>query len=157
MQAPTHSTTDGDVIERERYAPDLGADNECGCVCPPPPRLPSFKALHARHGSHDSVSLNGPSPECALTPSVFAPGGEAPTAVASATCASSSSESEEEDATDYSFAALAHARALQRRRHAAHPLSSVLGVRGALLPVARVLGCVVVVAVLAGSGRWTWV
>ncbi|KAJ7152713.1 hypothetical protein C8R43DRAFT_1003390 [Mycena crocata] len=64
------------------------------------------------------------------------------------------SEAEEEDATDYSFAALAHARQLQARRHAPHPLSSVLGVWGALGALARVLGCVIVVGVLATSGRW---
>ncbi|KAJ7093344.1 hypothetical protein B0H15DRAFT_1020761 [Mycena belliarum] len=165
MQTPTHSLfdSDGDVVEPERecnYMPDLGADSACGSVRPTgtPPRRPSFKALHARLGSisQDSLSGSSLSLECAL-PSVFAsPSGS----VASATCSASDSEeaeAEAEDATDYSFPALAHARALQRRRHAAHPLSAVLGVRGALLPVVRVLGCVVVVAVLAGSGRWTWV
>ncbi|KAJ7073407.1 hypothetical protein B0H15DRAFT_806788 [Mycena belliarum] len=162
MQAPTHFIPDGDVVERGRYTPDLGAESACGSLRPTPLRRPSFKALHGhgRLGSHDST--RGLSPECALTPSVFASG----PAVASAPCASSSSsssssseseeEEEAEDATDFSFAALAHARTLQRRRYAAHPPSAVPGVRGALLPVVRMLGCVVAVAVLAGSGRWTY-
>ncbi|KAJ7885813.1 hypothetical protein B0H13DRAFT_2535476 [Mycena leptocephala] len=48
--------------------------------------------------------------------------------------------SESEDHTDYSFPALQHAR--------------LLGLGGAALSLARALGCVVVVAVLAGGGRW---
>ncbi|KAJ7909002.1 hypothetical protein B0H13DRAFT_2494595 [Mycena leptocephala] len=60
--------------------------------------------------------------------------------------------SESEDHTDYSFPALQHARLLQTRRHAPHPLSSLLGLRGAALSLARALGCVAVVAVLAGGG-----
>ncbi|KAJ7133102.1 hypothetical protein C8R44DRAFT_899445 [Mycena epipterygia] len=64
-----------------------------------------------------------------------------------------SSESEEEDRTDYSLPALIRARALQTRRHSPHPFSSVLGVRGALASVIRVVGWVVVVAALARSGR----
>ncbi|KAJ7133155.1 hypothetical protein C8R44DRAFT_771986 [Mycena epipterygia] len=65
-----------------------------------------------------------------------------------------SSESEEEDSTDYSLPALLRARALQTRRHTAHPFSSVLGVRGAMASVMRVVGWIVVVGVLAGRGRW---
>ncbi|KAJ7610742.1 hypothetical protein DFH06DRAFT_1345849 [Mycena polygramma] len=64
------------------------------------------------------------------------------------------SDSEEEDLTDYSFPALQHARLMQTRRHVPHPLSSVLGLRGAVVSLARALGCVAVVAVLAGWGRW---
>ncbi|KAJ7445058.1 hypothetical protein FB451DRAFT_69431 [Mycena latifolia] len=66
----------------------------------------------------------------------------------------SSSDSEEEDATDFSLPALVHARALQTRRHAPHPFSSVLGVRGGLGSVARVGGWLLVVAVLANRGHW---
>ncbi|KAJ6595045.1 hypothetical protein DFH09DRAFT_158304 [Mycena vulgaris] len=99
----------------------------------------------------DSAVSSSTCPACAPTPSQNPP---------SSTCSTSSgppsppSESEEEDATDYSFPALQHARALQSRRHAPHPLSSVLGLRAGLVSLLRVLGCVVVVAVLAGSGRW---
>ncbi|KAJ7133176.1 hypothetical protein C8R44DRAFT_772014 [Mycena epipterygia] len=66
-----------------------------------------------------------------------------------------SSESEEEDSTDYSLPALLRARALQTRRHTSHPFSSVLGARAATVRVLCVAGWLVVVAVLAGSGRWT--
>ncbi|KAJ7722225.1 hypothetical protein DFH07DRAFT_972022 [Mycena maculata] len=65
-----------------------------------------------------------------------------------------SDASEEEDATDYSLPALVRARALQTRRHAPHPFSSVVRVRGALGSVARVAGWLLIVAVLAGRGHW---
>ncbi|KAJ7731819.1 hypothetical protein DFH07DRAFT_1065671 [Mycena maculata] len=65
-----------------------------------------------------------------------------------------SDASEEEDATDYSLPALVRARALQTRRHAPHPFTSVVGLRGALGSVARVAGWLLIVAVLAGRGRW---
>ncbi|KAF7342419.1 hypothetical protein MVEN_01830900 [Mycena venus] len=68
-----------------------------------------------------------------------------------------SSEEEEEDATDYSLPALVHARALQTRRHVPHPFSSVVGVRAGLGRVVRVAGWMIVVAVLAGRGRWATV
>ncbi|KAJ7110530.1 hypothetical protein C8R44DRAFT_800186 [Mycena epipterygia] len=67
---------------------------------------------------------------------------------------SNPSEPEEEDSTDYSLPALLRARALQTRRHTAHPFSSVLGARAATVRVLCLAGWVVVVAVLAGSGRW---
>ncbi|KAF8186099.1 hypothetical protein K438DRAFT_1038905 [Mycena galopus ATCC 62051] len=66
----------------------------------------------------------------------------------------SSSSEEEEDSTDYSLPALVYARALQTRRHMPHPFSSVLGVRGALGRVGRIAVWLVLVAVLAGRGRW---
>ncbi|KAJ6484654.1 hypothetical protein C8R45DRAFT_998919 [Mycena sanguinolenta] len=65
----------------------------------------------------------------------------------------SSSSSEEDDATDYSLPALVYARALQTRRHMLHPFSSVVGARGALGRVARIvvwLGLVTVLAMI----RW---
>lgn len=76
------------------------------------------------------------------------------TTLSSAPRSLSSGEWEEEDATDYSFAALAQARALQSRRHAPHELSSLLGVRGALVSLARILIGLLFVGVLAASGRW---
>jgi hypothetical protein len=65
--------------------------------------------------------------------------------------------SEEEDSTDYSLPALVHARALQTRRHVPHPFSSVVGARAALGRVARIAVWLIVVAVLAGRGRWATV
>ncbi|KAJ7133137.1 hypothetical protein C8R44DRAFT_849376 [Mycena epipterygia] len=60
----------------------------------------------------------------------------------------------EEDSTDYSLPAVRRARALQTRRHTSHPSSSVPGARAAIVRVLCVAGWLVVVAVLAGRGRW---
>ncbi|KAJ7445055.1 hypothetical protein FB451DRAFT_1376245 [Mycena latifolia] len=62
------------------------------------------------------------------------------------------SESEEySEDVPVSLPALVHARALQTRRRAPHPVSSVLGVRGALKSVARIGLCLVAVAGVVGS------
>ncbi|KAJ7501103.1 hypothetical protein B0H11DRAFT_754485 [Mycena galericulata] len=131
-----------DEEEYLRYGLNLGAETESVSVsaCPTPPLLRSKSPVEdewvgetgdcgTRSNAHDFVAStlsSAPSPP----------------------------ESEEEDATDFSFPALARARALQSRRHAPHPLSSVLGLRGGLVSLARVAVGVAVVAVLAGSGRW---
>ncbi|KAJ7214799.1 hypothetical protein GGX14DRAFT_562831 [Mycena pura] len=73
---------------------------------------------------------------------------------ASSSSSESSRESSCEDATDYSFAALERARSLQRRRHTSHPLDAVLGVHGGARALLRAAVCVLVIAVLAGRGRW---
>ncbi|KAJ6451165.1 hypothetical protein C8R45DRAFT_946379 [Mycena sanguinolenta] len=66
---------------------------------------------------------------------------------------SASSSEEEEDATDYSLPVLVYARALQTRRHMLHSFSSVVGVRGAIGRVARIMLWLGLVAVLASRGR----
>ncbi|KAJ7686030.1 hypothetical protein B0H17DRAFT_1072882 [Mycena rosella] len=95
-----------------------------------------------------------PSPSAASDCSTSSAGSYASYPSTPAALSEAGTLSEEEDATDYSLPALVHARALQTRRHAPHPFSSVVGVRGALGSVARVAGWLVVVAVLAGRGRW---
>ncbi|KAK7050570.1 hypothetical protein R3P38DRAFT_3174042 [Favolaschia claudopus] len=67
---------------------------------------------------------------------------------------SPSSDEESEDSTDYSLPALLRARALQSRRHVAHPLGTVLGVRAAGVRLLRLGVWLGVVVVLAGRGRW---
>ncbi|KAJ7445052.1 hypothetical protein FB451DRAFT_69371 [Mycena latifolia] len=59
----------------------------------------------------------------------------------------------EDDAEDVpvSLPALVHVRALQTRRRAPHPVSSVLGARGALESVARIGLCLVAAAVVVGA------
>ncbi|KAJ7456241.1 hypothetical protein B0H11DRAFT_2200162 [Mycena galericulata] len=107
---------------------------------PPPPPLPSASAF-------PPFPFSSPAPSTA-PPSASASASSSPSPPSSPP----SSSEEEEDSTDYSLPALVRARALQTRRHAPHPLSSVLGVRGALVRVVRVGGWVLVVAVLAV--RW---
>ncbi|KAJ7463620.1 hypothetical protein FB451DRAFT_1370557 [Mycena latifolia] len=141
---------DDDEYEGEymQYSLDLGADSEPASECPTPRRKPSLQALQLsplRQECGINIEDVPPSP----AESEFEPDSSSfssPPSIAS--------ESEDEDATDYSFPALQHARTLQSRRHAAHPLSSVIGLRGAFFPLVRALGCVVVVAVLAGRGGW---
>ncbi|KAJ7931009.1 hypothetical protein B0H13DRAFT_868963 [Mycena leptocephala] len=101
---------------------------------PPPSRAPS-------PSSNDSTSPTRPYASYPSTPAAFP---------------KTDLSSEEEDATDFSLPALVHARALQTRRHAPHTFSSVLGVRGALVSVARVTGWLVIVALLAGRGSERW-
>lgn len=135
---------------------DVGADSGCRFACPaaPPPR-PPFRALHGRAGSQDGGDPDDGAFECAVFSDSDSDSAFCTSGAFSASGSESEVELEAEDATDYSFPALARARALQGRRHAAHPLSVVLGVRGALGPLVRVVGCVAVVAVLAGGGRWS--
>ncbi|KAJ7689203.1 hypothetical protein B0H17DRAFT_1180375 [Mycena rosella] len=145
-----------------RYTLNLGAGSECASrcasACPTPPPRPSPKPLRLAPAPvvppswewHAPIDPAPPSPSSSLSDS----DSDVPSPSLSSCPSPSDSDSEEEDGTDYSFPALQHARARQSRRHAPHSLSAVLGLRGGLLSVARVLGCVVVVAVLAGSGRW---
>ncbi|KAJ6533291.1 hypothetical protein DFH09DRAFT_1406803 [Mycena vulgaris] len=108
---------------------------------PPPSRSPSPAASDSDSDCSDSSTASAASyASYPSTPTALSPHADP--------------ASEEEDATDYSLPALVHARALQTRRHAPHPFSSVVGVRGALGSVARVAGWLIVVAVLAGRGRW---
>ncbi|KAJ7431985.1 hypothetical protein B0H11DRAFT_2297916 [Mycena galericulata] len=134
-----------DEEEYLRYGLNLGAETESVSVsvCPTPPLLRS--KLPAEFMEEEWVGEAG---NCNGSSDPHASPASTPSSVPS------QPESEEEDATDYSFPALAHARALQSRRHAPHPISSVLGLRGGLLSLARVAVGVAVVAVLAGSGRW---
>ncbi|KAJ6587908.1 hypothetical protein B0H19DRAFT_1366692, partial [Mycena capillaripes] len=134
-------------------------ENECDCgICfehaVAPVRTPCCG--HVFCAEHIAAWLHGPASDgrCPACRS------RDPSPTRSA-CSSSSTDSdsvatfhdaEEEDLTDYSFPALTHARFVQARRQASHPLSSVLGVHGAALSLVRALGCVVVVAWLAGGG-----
>ncbi|KAJ7088078.1 hypothetical protein B0H15DRAFT_801126 [Mycena belliarum] len=105
----------------------------------PPPSLAAPSAYPAAYAAYPSV----PSPCAPPSPASSPPASAYPT-----------SEEEEEDATDFSLPALLRARALQTRRHAPHPLSAVLGVRGALVRLARAGALLGVVALLAARGRW---
>ncbi|KAJ7696224.1 hypothetical protein B0H17DRAFT_1329273 [Mycena rosella] len=155
---------DDEQEEYPHYTLNLGAGSECASLCPSacptPPLRPSLK----------NVRLAPPLPAPAVPRSwewqadeiapILAEPAQPPSPVSDSSRSSEShsspaSESEEEDLTDYSFPALQHARLLQSRRHAPHPLSAVLGLRGGVLSAVRVLACVVAVAVLAGSGRWS--
>ncbi|KAJ7433895.1 hypothetical protein B0H11DRAFT_747816 [Mycena galericulata] len=131
-----------DEEEYLRYGLDLGTETESVSVsvCPTPPLLRS--KLPTESMEEEWV---GEAADCGTC---YVSSASTPSSIPS------QPESEEEDATDFSFPALAHARALQSRRHAPHPLSSVLGLRGGLVSLARVAVGVAVVAVLAGSGRW---
>ncbi|KAJ7288612.1 hypothetical protein C8J57DRAFT_1707023 [Mycena rebaudengoi] len=111
-------------------------------------RCPSCRTLNLN--TRESPPASSP-PSPTSIPSHFDSASDSETA-----SASELATSEEEDDTDYSFAALQSARALQSRRHAAHPLSSVLGVRGALGRLARAGLCILVVAVLAARGTRRW-
>ncbi|KAJ7501107.1 hypothetical protein B0H11DRAFT_754507 [Mycena galericulata] len=129
-----------DEEEYLRYGLNLGAETESvsASVCPTPPLLRPKLLVEEEWVGDCGTSISTVHDSFASTLS----------------SAPSPSESEEEDATDFSFPALARARALQSRRHAPHPLSGVLGLRGGLVSLARVAVGVAVVAVLAGSGRW---
>ncbi|KAJ7609837.1 hypothetical protein FB45DRAFT_339795 [Roridomyces roridus] len=100
---------------------------------------PCFPDKHAVYASYPSVPI----------PSLPSP---------SLSCDSSSSSdqvlSEDEEHTDFSLPALVRARALQTRRHVAHPLGSLLGLRGMLICVSRAALLVLVLGMLAGNGRW---
>ncbi|KAJ6480589.1 hypothetical protein C8R47DRAFT_1136246 [Mycena vitilis] len=128
-----------------------GDDGDCG-ICferaLAPLRTPCCAQIFCTE--HISTWINGPISN-GLCPVCRAPVYLPPPPLS---FSSSQSDSEGEDSTDYSFPALQHARLMQTRRHSPHPLSSVLGLRGALMSLVRALGCVAVVAVLAGGGRW---
>ncbi|KAJ7752183.1 hypothetical protein DFH07DRAFT_522637 [Mycena maculata] len=137
--APVQTSCCAHVFCREHIDAWLtgpGSDGLCPACCAPSPLSP-LAALPTL----PTISPSSPSPLSSSSPSDASPDPFSPS-------------SDSEDATDYSYPALQHAKALQARRHAPHPLSSVLGLRGALASLLRVGGCVVVVAVLAGSGRW---
>ncbi|KAJ7885815.1 hypothetical protein B0H13DRAFT_2666806, partial [Mycena leptocephala] len=113
---------------------------------------PSLSDSNSNFKASPSLGSTSPSDPKASPPS---PGSTSSPSISNSTSECNSPiDAESEDHTDYSFPALQHARLLQTRRHTPHPLSSVLGLRGAALSLARALGCVVVVAVLAGGGRW---
>ncbi|KAJ7348447.1 hypothetical protein DFH08DRAFT_865999 [Mycena albidolilacea] len=124
----------------------LGHPGQAHLVPPAPPPTRSPSPLP----SHISTS-SAPYAAYPSTPAVLPP---SPSSLCPADLSSSSSSEEEEDATDYSLPALVHARAMQTRRHTPHPFSSVLGLRGALGRVGRIVVWLVLVAVLAGRGRW---
>ncbi|KAJ7133170.1 hypothetical protein C8R44DRAFT_849392 [Mycena epipterygia] len=111
---------------------------------PPPSRSPSPSP--SRSSDSDSSYSESPARSYASYPTSPLSSSVDPT--------SSSEEEEEEDSTDYSLPALLRARALQTRRHTSHPFSSVLGARAATVRMLCIAAWVVVVAVLAGGGRW---
>ncbi|KAK7001785.1 hypothetical protein R3P38DRAFT_3283548 [Favolaschia claudopus] len=105
-----------------------------------------------------------PSRSCSPSPSLSSPLSASPSISSSAAESSDeysdssplspSSDEESEDSTDYSLPALLRARALQSRRHVAHPLGTVLGARAAGVRLLRLGVWLGVVVVLAGRGRW---
>ncbi|KAJ7443643.1 hypothetical protein B0H11DRAFT_2291498 [Mycena galericulata] len=130
---------------------------------PPPSRAPSptpldftlvsSKLSSTSHAAYPLTPALLPLPHPPSSASFSSPATSSLCASSSTSPSSSPPSSEEEEgSTDYSLPALVRARALQTRRHAPHPLTSVLGVRGALARVMRVGGWVLVVAVLAV--RW---
>ncbi|KAJ7657498.1 hypothetical protein B0H17DRAFT_1213539 [Mycena rosella] len=131
-----------------RYTLNLGAGSQCASICPSACPTPS------RRPSIQSLRLAPPRPAPAVPRSWEAAplAAEPPSPTSDSSLSSGSpppSESEDDDQTDYS-----HAPLPQSPRDASHPLNATMGLRGGLLSVARVLGCVVAIAVLAGSGRW---
>ncbi|KAJ7657175.1 hypothetical protein DFH06DRAFT_458719 [Mycena polygramma] len=130
-----------------------GHDGDCGICFEPalsPLRTPCCAQLFCTE--HISAWIHGPISN-SLCPVCRAPL-SLPSPPSSWSSSTSDSDEEEEDLTDYSFPALQHARLMQTRRHTPHPLSSVLGLHGAVVSLVRAVGCVAVVAVLAGGGRW---
>ncbi|KAJ7660463.1 hypothetical protein B0H17DRAFT_1212585 [Mycena rosella] len=123
--------------------------SRCASACPTPPPRSSLKHLRLAPAPVVPPSWEWHAPMPDPDPASPSPSASSNSDAPSPCPSPSDSDSEEEeDRTDYSFPTL------QSRRHAPHPLSAVLGLNGALLSVACVLGCVVVVAVLAGRGHW---
>ncbi|KAJ7674137.1 hypothetical protein B0H17DRAFT_1183164 [Mycena rosella] len=158
--------------EYPRYTLNLGAGSECASLCPSacptPPCRPSLKSLQIApyispapavprswEWQADELAAILAEPPSPASDSWLSSGSESSLSSDSSDSSHSPvSESFEEALTDDSLSALQHVRALQLCRHAPHPPSTVLGLRDGLLSVVRVIGCIVVVAVLAGSGRW---